>query len=426
MHGFPALASLVIAVALVFAPVGAHALPDRTSATLDALVEASGASGSAFDRALALMAAAEGAVGVKATPVDVPVYDTPAEALQAVLDATGADARDAARAAEETLAAFVAYHHAGSDLDLGGIFGARASLVAAARDLRDAVAAHPAAAQAPALVIPTVLSIDLGSEPNTYTADFALLVDAGGDDVYLNNAGGSSASTYCSVGRPAALLDFGGNDTYGPTKRLCGINGGANLGAGFLLDAAGHDRYFAAGYGGNGGARSGGAGFLLDLEGNDVYEGGDTGTNGGANVGSGFLLDIAGNDTYRARGNGTNGAGHGTGAGFLLDAEGNDTYSAKNRGVNGGAFNAATGFLADLSGDDRYEAGKEGVNGGVSGSSLSGSPALTYGFGLLYDGDGRDVYVDEENASGVDRSAPMKGLAGFQIDHARPKRPESL
>ncbi|MCA1812631.1 MAG: hypothetical protein LC624_01615, partial [Halobacteriales archaeon] len=323
--------------------------------------------------------------------------------------------------------------HPGATLpDLGvdepRILAARAALLDASVAL--AQAWHPRQG-CDAVQVPPVLSIELAACDRVYADDFALTIDAGGDDLYLGNAGGNAiADPGCaglSTGGASALLDLSGDDRY-LTDRGCGVHGGARLGAGFLLDVEGNDTYSAAccdliaggpqpghddpcpafisdccasdyppfavtlfpdywypdaaGGGTNGGAQTG-LGFLLDAAGDDAYRGGDRGTNGGgATVGVGELLDLAGDDRYEAGDLGTNG-GAWWGHAFFLDAGGDDTYLAGSNATNGGTYDSSAEFL-DGGGNDVFRAGSEGVNGGSWG-----------GTSLLVARDGDDVYEGE-------------------------------
>jgi hypothetical protein len=72
--------------------------------------------------------------------------------------------------------------------------------------------------------------------PNVYAEDAALILDLGGDDLYLNNAGGTRP------GMPVSLvIDFEGNDRY--TGRENFSQGAGLLGGGFLLDLGGSDTF---------------------------------------------------------------------------------------------------------------------------------------------------------------------------------------
>lgn len=331
---------------------------------------------------------------------------------------------------------------------MGAFLGARIALLDRAVALGAALERQPPAAST-AAVIPGIVSIDLTDTDNTYTADVRLLIDAGGDDVYRNNAGGSATpirlGAPCGEGGTGALLDFRGADRY-ESGRDCGINGGGYFGTGFLLDGAGPDTYTAGRLGVNGGGVQG-AGFLLDAGGErDVYEGGPCGANGGAHgehtnqepcpVSSlspikrhgramGFLLDAGGNDSYTARGGpanvpgdpplslGGNGGGW-EGAGFLVDAGGDDAYLAESWAVNGGGANSdgapGTGFLLDAAGTDTYTAGSRGTNGGGRGFFVPGS------VGTLVDAGGPDTYTagsDGANGGGTFGTGVLVDLGGW-------------
>jgi hypothetical protein len=162
-----------------------------------------------------------------------------------------------------------------------------------------------------------------------------LVIDVGGDDLYLNNAGGSNTLGQCiDIFGPGvgAAFDFDGHDQY-VSGRGCGINGGAAIGAGFLFDGAGDDTYFTD------------------------PEDGNKGTNGGGStLGLGFLRDLSGDDSYTAGGWGTNGGGWIGGMGVLRDEAGNDVYDVSFDGVNGGG-SIGVGLLQDLGGHDLYREG---------------------------------------------------------------------
>lgn len=113
----------------------------------------------------------------------------------------------------------------------------------------------------PAVALPPALAIDLTDADHTYTKDYALLVDALGDDRYANNAGGSglmrdhAGDCRATIEQPteidpetpaAALFDLGlGDDDYTTQGRNCGVRGGGHLGAGLLVDGGGEDEFTA-------------------------------------------------------------------------------------------------------------------------------------------------------------------------------------
>jgi hypothetical protein len=306
-------------------------------------------------------------------------------------------------------------------------FGIRWGLIPPARDalLDAAVQLHDALLAASAnqlntvgpVDIPGVLHIDLATTDNVYTHDYALLIDAGGNDIYLNNAGGANGGIgYCSMAISlnvaAALLDLGGDDAFGD-GRSCGANGGGSLGAGFLLHATGTGAYAAGRLGVNGGGYVGGAGFLVDAGQDDTYVShgdarvamGGQGANGGGEGGIGFLADFNGNDLYQAQpgAGGVNGGSY-LGAGVLIDGGGNDQYITGSGGVNGGA-NTGSGFLLDAGGDNEFLAGGAGANGGSYGPGLVA--------GLLVSGEGNDTYI--ASGGGSNGGASYAGV-GTLID----------
>ncbi len=281
-------------------------------------------------------------------------------------------------------------------VDFTPVFAARNALLDAVEPLRDALldpeVQQQQSAAAPIQLAP-YLSIELGlSTANTYTQDFLLLIDVGGDDTYLNNAGGAS-----SLGlRPAsALADFLGADQY-KSGRGGGINGGGFLGSGVLVDGLGADAYVAANGGTNGGGTIG-TGLLLDTLGHNSFSAGSAGANGGAVLGGvGMLIDPISATSASASDSGTNGGGAIGGLGFLLGGWQASNYSAGGSGTNGGGFWGGVGFLFDPLGGDGYSAGSQGTNGGAGALDIVGTfPVFiveTGGVGFLFDVSGTDTY----------------------------------
>ncbi len=193
-----------------------------------------------------------------------------------------------------------------------------------------------------ATAIPPVIAFDIrGFDNSFYDENFVLTLDVQGDDTYYNNAGGSNMlSNACwdispplSVPNPVfpignsqigpgagAAIDLQGNDVYGDpaNPRSCGINGGADVGLGILIDRSGTD-YYTAGHHGVNGAAHFGVALLFDNSENDFYRGTDQAVNGGGEFyGIGLLVDGAGNDLYTGQKYGVNGGGA-RGAGLLVD-----------------------------------------------------------------------------------------------------------
>jgi HEAT repeat protein len=212
-----------------------------------------------------------------------------------------------------------------------------------------------------------------GSGPNAYTGDFALIIDLGGDDRYLNRVGAGVAG----LGRPvSAVIDLGGNDLY-LSDRL------ANQGCGIL-----------------------GLGALVDLAGNDVYRTRSF-AQGAGFCGAGLFFDGGGNDIYQAE---TFAQGAAVCAiGLMVDGGGRDLYDL---GMYGQGFASTFGAaaLVDNAGDDVYRAGgtqmhvplrPEDYRSFAQGFAIGSRPRGGGGFGLLHDRSGNDFYDAEIYAQGV-------------------------
>jgi hypothetical protein len=333
----------------------------------------------------------------------------------------------------------------------------RAITLSSISELQQAVLASP---PLPNIDLPPLIAFHPTTSSDVYVDSYVVSIDFGGDDSYLNNAGGNNLDPLHCTGlyvAAALLVDFSGNDTYGSTA-FCGhgLNGGGYTGAGMLVDQQGDDRYIAGDMGVNGGGAIG-AGFLIDDAGNDIYEARDFGTNGGAQAGEGLLLDSGGNDTYRAGSFGTNGGAAFGGAAWLVDLSGDDSYTGSAGNVpaelfasNGGAL-SGTAHLVDVAGDDTYAGGNGGaqlgrgllldmagddryrgingttVNGGIGSlvdltgndEYVGGNGFADNGVGLLFDGEGTDTYTDNWGATVHDCSEIPRGTVGAQIDSPR-------
>ncbi|MGB0652605.1 MAG: hypothetical protein ACPGQL_05345 [Thermoplasmatota archaeon] len=310
------------------------------------------------------------------------------------------------------------------------------------------------------LRLPPLLILDVWEAGSVHAQDVALLLDVGGDDLYVNNAGGSgidlpapagslAVADRCAmvqgfgrglthVGRAAAAFDLAGDDRYLPGKG-CGVNGGGYRGAGLLFDAQGKDRYVAgasgpcvktdllvghivATCGGNGGAYWG-HGLLVDGGGSDRYDAHGGGTNGGAAYpqATGLLVDAWGNDRYDGGGVGVNGGAHYAAQGSLVDLRGSDTYLGLDGGVNGGG-DGASGTLIDAGGgNDTYVGRDESVNGGAAAGgrrtieTVTLLPDFLNGRGLLLDDGGDDTYTARSrgvNGGGVGAHGLLLDLGG--------------
>ena len=211
-----------------------------------------------------------------------------------------------------------------------------------------------------------------GLSSDTLREDAVLTIDLGGNDVYLNNAGGCVSMTT----KAAICIDHSGNDLYDAPDRKY-VQGFGFMGTGCLVDLGGSDSY-------NAGHFSQGAGIL----------------------GVGILWDRFGDDTFTGQ-TFCQGAGM-FGLGMLLDDSGEDTYDCASLG-QGAATTLGLGLISDLHGDDRYllavGEGKDalgrlpgyGQGGALSFRHLPWKRKLTPygGVGMLVDNDGNDRYRSE-------------------------------
>ncbi len=301
-------------------------------------------------------------------------------------------------------------------LDFSQVLEERLRVMATLTALDEALDAAPETAldSHETVRIPGVAALDLAGEDSTYTEDYAFQIDAGGDDAYHNNAGGSNLNEgSCAVEDTAGaslLVDLGGSDTFGHPhdRRSCGVNGGALNGVGILVSTAGDDAFLAGGTGTNGGALTAGLGLIVSLEGDDRFDAGSFSTNGGGvDAAAGLILDLAGDTEYTGGAFGANGAGAEGGAGAIVDLAGDDAYHAAFIGVNGAGdgylLGGGAGAIVDPAGDRDEWVAAGGGNGGGS----------RVGAGFLYNGPGDAVY--EAEAFGANGGANNQGV-GMLLD----------
>ena len=214
------------------------------------------------------------------------------------------------------------------------------------------------------MVTPAGTIVIGGRGPNTYQLnemlDVGVVIDLGGDDVYHEGS--------VSIQRPVLVtIDLDGNDSYRGTKP--GIQGGAILGIGMLIDAAGNDVYQARDVGQA--SCLAGVGILIDFAGDDTYVGLRR-VQGQAFCGLGILVDRGGNDRYHGA-LWTQGFGGPLGFGVLDDLDGKDHY------YTGGLY------LDDYDETPGYDGWGQGVGAGPR-SVANG------GIGVILDGGGDDIY----------------------------------
>ncbi|MEK6673845.1 MAG: PDZ domain-containing protein [Nitrospirota bacterium] len=310
-----------------------------------------------------------------------------------------------------------------------------------------------------------------GMGQNVYTDDAALILDIGGNDIYLNNAGGTRK------GMPIALvIDWEGDDIYFSKEPFS--QGSGVLGGGFLIDLKGDDTFTATdgsqgtGIFGTGmlfhGEGSGvfrsksfsqgtgqfGIGILWSRDKDTVYECGRYGQALGLSRGAGILIDDNGNDRYMLggvepdfrdplRSTVSMGQGFGKGIrpekkvmgvsggiGMLIDKNGDDTYIA-DYFAQGASYYYGVGILKDLAGNDRYISGRYAQGAGIHSSigilidesgddfyyssyGVAQGIGHDFGVGVLDDRKGNDRYI-----SGIlSQGAATTGGLGLLLDRA--------
>ncbi len=252
-----------------------------------------------------------------------------------------------------------------------------------------------------------------GAGNNTYSDDYAIIIDFSGDDTYRGRCA-------TGIGRLAdpfgVVIDLAGNDLYA-SERVCNFGAGI-LGCGVLYDGGGNDVYRS---GHNAlGAGLFGTGIVIDREGRDLYEGGYF-TQGASLVGSGILFDGSGDDVFRAF-DWAQGFGSVFGYGLLISKGGDDIYSAGSRYAHaplrpndyrsfaqgfGMGFRpdagGGIGFLYDTGGNDFYNA-----------EVYAQATSYWYSLGMLLDRAGNDYY----NACQYSQGAGIHLSIGILVDES--------
>lgn len=202
-----------------------------------------------------------------------------------------------------------------------------------------------------------------GPGPDIYDDSYAVIIDVGGNDVYLSQ----DSTKEQALDHPIRLIvDLAGDDTYlGKDFSFASAIAGVSI----LLDVAGNDTYRSGSF--SLGCGLFGVGILHDLAGNDSYSSA-TNTQGCGIFGMGLLRDDDGTDTYVAQAQGQ-GFGATRGLGMLHDARGNDQYLA------------SSPFQDVLRYEDHQTTFTQGV-------ALGYRPLASGGIGILVDGNGNDLY----------------------------------
>jgi len=312
-----------------------------------------------------------------------------------------------------------------------------------------------------------VLRLDLDGSNDTVTSDYMLSVDTGGNDTYLNNAGGNlidvrrgPPGSHAAAVAPARgcinpaydllagecvisealLIDVAGNDTYGhmeapdrgldglctndPLVRRTATIGSGSWGVGILIDGAGDDHYLGKALT-EGAGHWGGVGVLLDLAGNDSYSALRLAKGFGTLFGTGVFHDFGGNDTYSyylPRPLDPTAEDRHPGAGGALDTGG--TCDRIPRWEEGSAFLGANGIFIDDAGDDVYQAAPPHIHEPGASGFIRQTGSLGFGdggFGMFIDGAGHDTYSGMPDRADGATVMPSDKSQGFFHDEGGAK-----
>lgn len=304
-------------------------------------------------------------------------------------------------------------------------------------------------------------------DPSCATLGYAVLWDAGGDDLYQGRWLTQGAALFGA----AALIDTRGDDRYEAQGQAQGF---ATGGVAMLFDRSGRDRYDALTQS-QASAGPGGLALLFDMEGDDRYRLAaqplvlpsaqlkdrnaslGQGTAFGlrplpdedaptAPGGLALLVDRLGDDRYEAQVF-AQGAGYERGMGVLLDGggsdwmeavwyamaaaahrgggvlvahgSGRDRYAVSHSTSLGAAHDGATALFAGGTGADRYSLGTLGLGAAHEGGSA-----------LFLDRGGNDRYehlllpcrafgIGEHSGERDNRSHPLSGKIGAPVDTRR-------
>ncbi len=255
-----------------------------------------------------------------------------------------------------------------------------------------------------------------GPEANTYTKDFAVIIDIGGNDIYEGRCAGAIGRLGTAI---SFVIDLSGDDVYRNKDKLVN-QAGAVFGVSLLWDLEGNDFYDAFHI--SHGAGLFGIGMLIDEKGIDFYRDGYF-TQGAGNFGSGILVDYEGDDTYHSFA-WTQGMGGVWAYGLLYDSDGDDLYYAGGeylhmpldpdqyrsfaQGFGFGWRDVASGgigFLYDCSGNDKYV-----------GEVYAQATSYWFALGMLLDEQGNDLYTAAQYSQGAGIHLSVGGLLDLEGD----------
>jgi hypothetical protein len=240
---------------------------------------------------------------------------------------------------------------------------------------------------------PTCHVIVGSAEANEYRRTPAVLIDLGGDNMFLDHTA-AVPGLVDPVGVSVALaVGVSGRDTYDAQAVGGPAQGAGTLGIGLLLDAGGDDVYRAATF--SQGAGNAGAGILIDLAGSDSYAGGGF-AQGAGSLGFGLLTDsdIGASANVFAGGSVVQGAGSFGGTGLLV-ASGVSTGTDRFQALDLAQAAASTGSTGVL-----WSPGSR--SGNHTAQDRSQAYAESGGLGLLIDpGLTADAYQARDYAQGA-------------------------
>lgn len=298
--------------------------------------------------------------------------------------------------------------------DVAALRACAVTLRATVETLRPALTAR-AEGNEPVRVWP-LLAFSPGESDDEYLEDYALSVDQGGNDFYLNNQGSNMLDLKRSLTNPLALR-------FGEPARGCEMTYPDSV-SGRILEHPGPNGERINSFDGPECVPV--AGLLWDMGGDDTYGridppsfpdtqcSKDPSVRRFTTIASGvegvsILVDDKGNDTYLGS-TGSMGAGHLGGVGVLEDGDGDDFYFAMRNGMGLGLL-VGLGILRDDAGNDEYdyymprpldpnaEVHENGSGGQVDDSGLGGE------FGLSPDAGGVGGRCD-----GIPRSLQGVGI----------------
>lgn len=261
---------------------------------------------------------------------------------------------------------------------------------------------------------------------NTHSANYLLTVDLGGNDRYLNSAGGAPFALDAESFSPiAVVVDVAGNDTFASTGFL-----------GKPFHPAPVYQFAPPVLVGSGAGAFGGVGILVDLDGDDTHvatapvadEGDDVATReasgviaqGAAMGGIGILVDHAGDDSYSAVAGAqpltasvsAQGTAIGPCYGSLQESpEGDFVGLACHEGWTGA-------LLVDLLGDDTYDIDAGSADGNGTAPPLraaTGQGSTVFAGAMLLDTGGEDAFRLRAASTGPQNREADGGGRGFSV-----------